>query len=190
MAHLITPDTLTLREANLRMFREAVQAYCQRVEQNALAEEMGQEEPTLLDLIIARGKDEDDSRRLHRKEFVDAFRWSPFCSDTVADTIFAYFMSLKRQLVHIEDANARTLPHQAARQALDSFVPPPPPPTDAEILQDLEVSSEGTSDDGRRHHYGRDGSAERAFEELKAETLREMGITPIAPEIVSPKGEA
>jgi hypothetical protein len=54
------------------------------------------------------------------------------------------------------------------------------PLTDLEIIDSLELDSAGTSDDGRRALYGRDGAAEIEFEKAK-DDLRDQAKRGIVP---------
>jgi hypothetical protein len=102
-------------------------------------------------------------------------------SDDICDRVFEWMCHCVREREYARNSGVES--QQIAGKALD-HTEEITPPTALEIIDGLELDSSGTSDDGRRFLYGRDGAAEKVFEQLKDE-LREQvkqGDTPWKPD--------
>lgn len=104
--------------------------------------------PALLARVVADGPSS------WRNTFSRAFRGLPV-DDAVADSLFGFFA---QQFI-------RQYAGQTPSQVLDSYAPPAPP-SEHEINDGWEVDS-SSSEDGKRHFYGKDSSPQQYLEKLK-----------------------
>lgn len=123
-------------------------------------------------------KDAEDAKRTWRIFMTRNFRkLGLMVNDYLCDRIYQWACDKLMQRYHLQFS--QLTPHEAAKVALD-HTEQRTPLTPLEIVDDLVLDS-SSSDDGRRFIYGRDGSAERTFEQLKDELktqIKQGGLLP------------
>jgi hypothetical protein len=94
------------------------------------------------------------------------------CSDEIANAVYEFACHMVRYRYRAEQSQMSS--QAIAKLALDHTEEIAPALSDEQIIDSLEIDSSGTSDDARRQLYGRDGSAERALDEMKEQMKRRL----------------
>lgn len=94
------------------------------------------------------------------------------CNQDIADRIFAFACHMVRVRYRAEQSAMGT--QDIAKLAMDATEEIAPALSPEDVIDSLEIDSSGTSDDARRTLYGRDGSAEQHFEQIKDAMKRRL----------------